>query len=864
MKKILCVLAIAVLFSAVSFAKEKTFTKEATEVVPPSQSQDQVIAYLTQKLTREATEEAGTFITSELNIKNYEITKDEFSSFAGAISKVKVENKETFTKNNQQYVKVKLNVTVDTDNVKTYLEKIMQDNEYKKEAEELRQKNLELEKQLKTATKQQYEKELSSQVKQQVALQKKQELEIEKLTLKAKEEFAKAKEEQDKKTAEREKEILKLKEQIAQEQNNIKKAELENQARIKELENKAKNELKNYSAKTKTMTIQQAIEEVKELRKKISEITTNFETLVRTNRNNLIKSYDEQYKLSASTNSKDKWETTEQYKERLNKNEKIKNKLELEKADNIFQYNKKTLQSMIETLEPFEKKLEETQKGSYFDKSRKKASIESMGDIYADEGYFSIKVKFKDITKTLGFIFNKPGIGLEKAKLIYQTPKQFVIEPFFFVDKNLKPTFKGFYGKHLGTGIEKNWDFFEGKKIERIESFDEIKNIERYKQLNELLKKIELFGEENIPKETLNKVKSADILDINSCQKISDECKKIDNLVIERKRKMVGKIYADGQMTFGIKLNDYGQVLSCGECEACNKYSIADWYNIVDIKTNDNSIDYFVAGLKRDGSIVYYYSYTKKDYSNTRYSGTGTIEEKDIVAIDLSYTHHIVWMKKDGTVMASGNNFDGQCNIGNWKDIVQIIAGYNNTVGLTKDGTVIAVGSNLYGIEKAVTNWKNIKKIYKNNLGTTVIGLKKDGTVIAAGNNKYGQCDVTGWTNIVDISFGTGHTVGLKKDGTVVACGENDFGQCNVKDWKDIVKIYAGSLHTVGLKKDGTVVSCGYGGKSGKEYDLSKWADIVDISIGQAIVGLKKDGTVVAAVDRAFNYKTADVEDWGK
>ncbi len=175
-------------FNVVCFAKMQSFTKEATEIVPPNQSQDQVIAYLTQKLTREATEEAGTFITSNLQIENYTITKDEFNSFAGSISKVKVEEKETFTKDNHQYVKVKVNIKVDTDNVKAYLEKIMKDNEYKKQAqkamkesEQLRKKNLELEKKLKEASKQEYEKKLSLKAQQQIKEQQKQAEELNKM-----------------------------------------------------------------------------------------------------------------------------------------------------------------------------------------------------------------------------------------------------------------------------------------------------------------------------------------------------------------------------------------------------------------------------------------------------------------------------------------------------------------------------------------------------------------------------------------------------------------------------------------------------------------------------------------------------------
>lgn len=66
------------------------------------------------------------------------------------------------------------------------------------------------------------------------------------------------------------------------------------------------------------------------------------------------------------------------------------------------------------------------------------------------------------------------------------------------------------------------------------------------------------------------------------------------------------------------------------------------------------------------------------------------------------------------------------------------------------------------------------------------VGLKSDGTVVAVGFNNCGQCDVSGWTDIVAVSSGYEHTVGLKSDGTVVAVGYNKYGQCDVSGWTDI------------------------------------------------------------------------------
>ena len=302
MKKF-CLFVVSIfLFNTLCFAQIKTFTKQGESVVQKDQSVNQVISYLKQKLTREAQEEAGTFITTNLKIENYQITKDEFTSFAGSISKTTVLEETPFMKDKEQYVKVKIKADIDTDNVKAYLEKIMQDNEYKeqaqkaiKEAEELKKKNLELENKLKTATKQEYEQKLSLQAEQQIQEQKQREIELNKMAVQAKEEYAKAEQEQKQKELKRQEELnalqkqieqenLKMQQKIAQEKDNIKKAELENQAKIKDLENKAKENMINWQQPTNKTTIEQAIEEANKVKQEVNELFDKFEKLSKTNK----------------------------------------------------------------------------------------------------------------------------------------------------------------------------------------------------------------------------------------------------------------------------------------------------------------------------------------------------------------------------------------------------------------------------------------------------------------------------------------------------------------------------------------------------------------------------------------------------
>ena len=172
-----------------------------------------------------------------------------------------------------------------------------------------------------------------------------------------------------------------------------------------------------------------------------------------------------------------------------------------------------------------------------------------------------------------------------------------------------------------------------------------------------------------------------------------------------------------------------------------------------------------------------------------------------------------------------------------------------NTVGLRADGTVVAVGSNEDG-ECDISGWRDIVAVSTGS--GCIFGLKANGTVTAIGNNLDEQCEVSDWTNIVAVSAGQWHTVGLRADGTVVAVGSRIDGQCSVSDWRDIIAVSAGGDFTAGLRADGTVVV------TGQYLNVSGWTDIAAISAGGAfLAGLRRDGTVLVTVPQGL-----DVSDW--
>ncbi len=203
-----------------------------------------------------------------------------------------------------------------------------------------------------------------------------------------------------------------------------------------------------------------------------------------------------------------------------------------------------------------------------------------------------------------------------------------------------------------------------------------------------------------------------------------------------------------------------------------------------------------------------------------------------------------------------------------------ISAGYSHSVAVRNDGvvdsTVYRGELDGYFGQCDVMGWSDIIEVSSGWYHT--VALRNNGTVVSTpytsdSSFNYGQGDVGGWSNIKSVSAGWSHTVGLKKDGTCVATkytGANAYyyGQCDVEEWRDIVAIDSGDYYTVGLKSDGTCVATGY--NETNQCSVEGWSDIVAISAGDYhTVGVKSDGTVVSTkFNNSENSGQCDVEGW--
>jgi alpha-tubulin suppressor-like RCC1 family protein len=214
---------------------------------------------------------------------------------------------------------------------------------------------------------------------------------------------------------------------------------------------------------------------------------------------------------------------------------------------------------------------------------------------------------------------------------------------------------------------------------------------------------------------------------------------------------------------------------------------------------------------------------------------------------------HTVMLFEDGSVRATqilnpsgAEPYDyGQSDVGAWKNIVQIEAGWVHTVGLLSNGDVVAAGDNAHG-QCEVTMWHDVVEIAAG--GWNTAALTADGRVLVAGDNEYGQCDID-WSkeNIVHIAMGRQFIVGLRADGTVIAAGRDLQSQLDVSDWQDIVMIATGDYHTIGLTDAGNVVSTSFTGSNDYGQDLTgDWENIIAVYGGaRSTVGLTTDGTLL-------------------
>lgn len=251
---------------------------------------------------------------------------------------------------------------------------------------------------------------------------------------------------------------------------------------------------------------------------------------------------------------------------------------------------------------------------------------------------------------------------------------------------------------------------------------------------------------------------------------------------------------------------------------------------------------------------------------------------RDVVAIAAG-TNHSLALKADGSVWSWGWAGDGalgdgtfeetgrdlpvqvkdESNVGTLADVVQIAAGFDQSLAMTADGAVYAWGSDEYGQlgnglpladsavptrvkdtagtgflagikSLAASSWSSFALTTAGQLvgwGYNNEGQLADGTVedralpvAAKGVNGSGTL-----ANVKSFDAGSYHSLATLSDGTALSWGYNYFGQLGTgsktdrhlpgsildggEPIKDVVSVRGGSYHSLAMRRDGTVWAWG-------------------------------------------------------
>lgn len=463
------------------FAETKTITKEADVIVPTNQSIEQVIQYTSDKLFREAAEEAGVAISSSTVLVDGKVSKDEIKMQTSSIAKKDVKHLDTYTKNGQTYIKLQVKATVDSDKLDTFLRQLMQNASLQKELEKERKEKLELEKQLKNATKEEYDKKLSKQAmdiaKTQEIRQKQLETEVsnakqallETQRRQQAEELKAAKELEQIEKEYLAKETL-LQAKIVAEKDSQAKAEMEYQALLAEL---AKNAIVNDKIFdiTASDTIEMVVADATKVRTNFSSIVQEYNTKLNATKKQLDMYHKSQLAILEKQTfleqapEKEEWDNTATYNEKLSAYKKRKadfdkkkqqdiNELKSNYATRIANIEKETKTSLLSALNPLYERLQKYNTGNYVSSNLSKAVID-FGERDLDKLTLPIIIKYKSSKYKFKYNFT----SLQEFRTMYDTRTSFKAIPVFAVEPNgikgSKQYLKGFRVVHLGNNKEK-------------------------------------------------------------------------------------------------------------------------------------------------------------------------------------------------------------------------------------------------------------------------------------------------------------------------------------------------------------------------------------------------------------------------
>ncbi|NLH41895.1 MAG: hypothetical protein GX448_08645 [Planctomycetes bacterium] len=214
----------------------------------------------------------------------------------------------------------------------------------------------------------------------------------------------------------------------------------------------------------------------------------------------------------------------------------------------------------------------------------------------------------------------------------------------------------------------------------------------------------------------------------------------------------------------------------------------------------------------------------------------------DYIAIAAGDAHGLA-LKSDGTIVAWGQNDDGECEVpaGTYKAVG---AGADFSLAIRTDGTIAAWGYNGQRQVSGVPEGSDFVAVDGGEL--FAVALKSDGSIVAWGNNRWGQVsNVPAGTGFKAVVAGDDHAVALRSDGSLVAWGYWAATD-GVPTTGTFTAIAAGGSFSLALKSDGSIV---WWGDDPYGYDFGvvpAGFDYTAVSAGYLhCLALARDGSIV-------------------
>lgn len=216
-----------------------------------------------------------------------------------------------------------------------------------------------------------------------------------------------------------------------------------------------------------------------------------------------------------------------------------------------------------------------------------------------------------------------------------------------------------------------------------------------------------------------------------------------------------------------------------------------------------------------DDGTVFMNNIAKEEYPEVE-------EWKEIISISSS-SNSVVGLKKDGTVVATGDNYEGKLNTQEWSKIVQVEAGVWGTFAVRENKTLVYAGklpeNQKENFEKH--QWNNLKAIEGN---WDLIGIDKDGNILSTIGDAFSKL-----TDIKQVALSNAGDEIAFLDENGVATVYSLYGDRFLeKTWTDIQQITYYYSNLILLDFEGKILTS----DSFSEFNLR---NIVAISGGAAV-----------------------------